>query len=83
VIDLWANFNNWYQSEVEDLKLRLPRGGDATSASGRAIVGRRSDRVKMANMPSSPRRRTIAVWRSNTEGRQDVVVMKAVDEDDH
>jgi hypothetical protein len=28
VIDLWANSNNWYQSEVEDLKLRLPRGGD-------------------------------------------------------
>jgi hypothetical protein len=27
----------------------LPRGGDATSASGRAIVGRQSDRVKMTS----------------------------------
>jgi hypothetical protein len=82
VIDLWANSNNWYQSQVEDLKLRLPRGGDSTSASGRAIVGRRSNRVETVNMPSSARRRTIAVWRSNTEGRQGVVVGKTVDEDD-
>jgi hypothetical protein len=82
VINLWANSNNWYQSEVEDLKLRLPRGGDPTSASGRATIGRWSDRVETVNMPSSARRRTIAVWRSNTGGRQGVVVVKVVDEDD-
>jgi hypothetical protein len=40
------------------------------------------DRVETANMPSSARRWTIAVWRSNTEGRQGVVIVKAVDEDD-
>jgi hypothetical protein len=28
VIDPWENPNNWYQSKVKDLKLRLPRGGD-------------------------------------------------------
>jgi hypothetical protein len=28
VIDSWGNTNNWYQSEVNDLKLCLPRGGD-------------------------------------------------------
>jgi hypothetical protein len=82
VIDLWVNSNNWYQSEVEDLKLRLPRGGDPTSASGRATVGRWNDRVEMANMLLSARRRTIAVWRSNTGGRHGVVVVRAVDEDD-
>jgi hypothetical protein len=82
VIDLWANSNNWYQSEVEDLKLRLPRGGDPTSASGRAIVGRQSDRVKMASMPSSARRRVTVFGGATWRGRQGVVVVKAVDEDD-
>jgi hypothetical protein len=38
--------------------------------------------VETANLPSSARRRTIAVWRSNTGGRQGVVVDKVVDEDD-
>ena len=28
VVFVGANSNNWYQSEVEDLKPRLPRGGD-------------------------------------------------------
>jgi hypothetical protein len=37
----------------------------------------------MANMSSSERRRTTAVWRSKMKGRQGVVVVKAVDEDDH
>jgi hypothetical protein len=78
VIDLWANSNNWYQSEVEDLKLRLPRGGDFTSASGRAIVGRWSDRVKMA--PSWAIWLVIIVRWNNTEGRKGVVVGKVVDE---
>jgi hypothetical protein len=82
VIDLWANSNNWYQSKVKDLKLRLPQGGDASSASGRAIVGRRSDRVKMASTQSPAKRRVIvfdgATWRE----RHGVVVGKAVDGDD-
>jgi hypothetical protein len=82
VIDLWANSNNWYQSKVKDLKLRLPRGGDATSASGRAIVGRRSDRVKMTSTPSSARRRVIMFSVATWRGRQGVVVGKAVGEDD-
>jgi hypothetical protein len=33
-------------------------------------------------MPLSARRRMIAVWQSNTEGRQGVVIMKVMDEDD-
>jgi hypothetical protein len=81
VIDLWANSNNWYQSEVEDLKLRLPRGGDA-SASGKAIVGWQSDRVKMASTLSSARRRVTVFGGATWRGRQGVVVVKAVDEDD-
>jgi hypothetical protein len=83
VIDLWANSNNWYQSEVKDLKLRLPRGGDPTSALGQAIVGRRSDRVKMVSMPSSARRRVIMLGGATQRRRQGIVVGKAVDEDDH
>jgi hypothetical protein len=59
VIDLWANSNNWYHSEVKDLKLRLPRGGEPTSASGWAIVGRRKDRVETASTPSWE------IWRVN------------------
>jgi hypothetical protein len=82
VIDLWANSNNWYQSEVEDLKLRLPRGGDHTSASGRAIVGRRSDQVKMASTPASARRRVIVLDGATQRRRHHIVVGKAVDEDD-
>jgi hypothetical protein len=38
--------------------------------------------VETTNMPSSARRRAIAVWRSNTGRWQGVVVVKAVDEDD-
>jgi hypothetical protein len=58
--------------------------GEATaSASGRAIVGRRSDRVKMASTPSSARRRVIVFDGATWRGRQVVVVSKAVDEDDH
>jgi hypothetical protein len=82
VIDPWVNSNNLYQSKVKDLKLRLPRGGDPTSASGRAIVGRRSDWVETVNMPSSAKRRTIAVWQSNTERQQGIIIVKVVDEDD-
>jgi hypothetical protein len=82
MIDLWANPNNWYQSEVEDLELRLPRGGDATSALGRAIVGRRSGQVKMASMPSSARRRVIVLGRATKRRRQGVVIGKVVDKDD-
>jgi hypothetical protein len=82
VIDLWVNSNNWYQSEVKDLKLRLPQGGDATSASGRAIVARRSDRVKMASTPSSARRRVIMLGGGTRRRRQGVVVGKVADEDD-
>jgi hypothetical protein len=84
VIDSWVNFNNWYQSEVEDLKLRLPRGGDPTSASGRAIIGRRSDRVKMASThtPASARRRVIMLGGATQRRRQGVVVGKMADEDD-
>jgi hypothetical protein len=82
VIDLWANSNNWYQSEVEDVKLRLPRGGDAISASGRAIVGRRSDRVKMASTPSSAKRWVIVFGGATWRRRQGAVIVKAVDEDD-
>jgi hypothetical protein len=50
------------------MKLRLPRGGDATSASGRAIVGRRIDRVEMASTPSWARRRATVVGRSDVDG---------------
>jgi hypothetical protein len=82
VIDLWANSNNWYQSELGDLKLRLPRGGDPTSASGRVILGRQSDRMKMESTLSSARRRVIVFGGATWRGRQGVVVGKAVDEDD-
>jgi hypothetical protein len=68
VIDLWANSNNWYQSEVEDLKQCLHREGEPTSASGQAIVARRSYRVEMASMPSSARQRAIVIRRSDVEG---------------
>jgi hypothetical protein len=83
VIDSWTISNNWYQSKVEDLKLRLPRGGDLTSASGRAIVGRRSDRVKMASTPSSAKRRVIVFGGATWRRRQGAVIVKVVDEDDH
>jgi hypothetical protein len=82
VIDSWANSNNWYQSKVEDLKLRLSRGGDPTSALGRAIVGRRSDRLKMANTSSSTRRRVIVFGEATWKGRLGVIVSKAANEDD-
>jgi hypothetical protein len=82
VIDLWTNSNNWYQSKVEDLKLRLPWGGDPASASGRAIVGQRSDRVKMASTLSFARRRVIVLDGATRRRRQGVIVGKEVEEDD-
>jgi hypothetical protein len=82
VIDPWANSNNWYQSQFEGLKLRLPRGGDPTSASGRAIVGQRSDRVKMASTPMSARRRVTVLSGATWRRRQGVVVNKVAEVDD-
>ena len=55
MIDPWGNPNNWYQSQVEDLKPCLPRGGDPTSASGRAIIVRWSDMEEGGREMSSTR----------------------------
>jgi hypothetical protein len=60
--------NNWYQSKVEDLKLRLPQGGDRTSASGRVIISGRSDRVETTRTLSWARQQVIVVARSDMEG---------------
>jgi hypothetical protein len=38
--------------------------------------------VETVNMPSPARRRMIAVWQSNMEGQQGVVIVKVMDEDD-
>jgi hypothetical protein len=65
MIDSWAISYNWYPSEVEDLKLCLPRGGHPTSASGWATVGRR--RVETTSMSSSARRWAITVGRSDVD----------------
>jgi hypothetical protein len=45
-----------------------PREATRASASGRAIVGRRSDRVEMASIPLSARRQVIVARWSNMEG---------------
>jgi hypothetical protein len=82
VIDLWANSNNWYQSKIEDPKLCLPRGGDPTSASGQATVGRRSDLVDVMSMPSSARWRVIVVGQTMWLGLREAVIGKMVEEDD-
>jgi hypothetical protein len=75
VIDLWANFNNWYQSEVENLKIRLPWGGycycleaaDHRSAKRpggddeHAIVGEAADDFLLAKQHG------VATWRCRRE----------------
>jgi hypothetical protein len=47
------------------------------------IIGRRSDRVKMASMSSFARGRVIVLGGATRRRRHGVVIGKVVDEDDH
>jgi hypothetical protein len=77
VIDPWRIPNHWYKSKVEDLKLRLPRGGDPTSASGRAIIARQSDRMEMAALRRELVGGRLLLSGATRKGRRGVVVGEA------
>jgi hypothetical protein len=77
VIDLWSNSNNWYQSKVKDLKLRLPEEVTLlTPRGGRSSVGGDGEYAGVRKTTGDRARR------SNTEGRQGVVIVKVMEVDD-